>query len=150
MNIPEGWKEIENSMSEAEKMEFEKVMGDPTMPDDSGPDYSAWLFDKAWQAALDAPTPPEVEPVGYVSQQSLDQLKVAIVSADIDIWKQHDSVTPIAIYTSPSSPKASWDAEGYPLNLEAAARDALNLITEHNAKWKSKVVKGLRKFLGES
>lgn len=42
--------DIEASMSEREKQEFEKVMGDPSMPDYIGPDYEAWLFHKSYQA----------------------------------------------------------------------------------------------------
>jgi hypothetical protein len=30
--------------------EFEKCMGDPTMPDDSSPDYDEWLFSKGYDA----------------------------------------------------------------------------------------------------
>jgi len=44
------WKEEEASMDETEKIQFEKVMGDLSMPDDTGPDYDAWLFHKSYQS----------------------------------------------------------------------------------------------------
>jgi hypothetical protein len=103
-------------------------------------------------------TPPEVEPVfAAIDYKTQEYAYIRTSKRDVESWitlqhQSRDDVTYflVELFTSPPSPKASWDADGNPLNLKAAARDALNLITEHNAKWKSKVIKSLREFLGES
>jgi hypothetical protein len=47
--------EIVNSMSERERIEFNEAIAD--MPNSTDSNYEAWLFHKAWQAALSANQP---------------------------------------------------------------------------------------------
>lgn len=46
--IPDDQREI---LDNSKQTAFERIMGDPTMPDDAGPNYDNWLFEKVWNAA---------------------------------------------------------------------------------------------------
>lgn len=106
---------------------------------------AAWL---AWEAALSAaPTPPEVEPVGFVSSTDIFAESRSITTT---IWPRKTSAYDTAIYTSPPSPKAEWDAEGNPLNLRAAAEGVVKYGEEYYlTPILRRLVNNLRKFLGE-
>ena len=105
-------------MNEREKFEkWFKDRYDPLVTTSVGsPMEEKW---EAWQAALSAaPTPPEVEPVGYISDFSLSEIKTMHAGEDIAVWKQRDHVSPHAIYTRPPAPNDEvefayelWDSE---------------------------------------
>jgi hypothetical protein len=113
-----------------------------------------------WENAQDsaAPTPPGVGPIAYLCthpsnpdrliKHYVNALKYADIYIDGTV-----KITPL--YTSPPAPKAEWSDAGEPLNLEAAAKDAVEFIieTEHDDEGcllYRDVVDNLRKFLGES
>jgi hypothetical protein len=68
-----------------------------------------------------APTPPEVEPVAwmYTSSKGTDLLRHRM--SDLEKQLCPDDMREIPLFTCPPSPKADWDAEGNPMNLQAAA-----------------------------
>ena len=99
MKIPEGWP------TGAMCVAFEKG---------SGIEVSMREFADGLRAALAAtPTPPaqEAEPVGYISQYSLDSIAENPCGEDVTVWKQYDHVSPIAIYTRPQSDSLRKAAE---------------------------------------
>lgn len=53
--------------SEEKQIAFQRVMGDPSMPDDAAPDYDEWLFNKAWEAAK-APATDQPDNIGQESE----------------------------------------------------------------------------------
>jgi hypothetical protein len=111
--------------------------------------YTAWC---AWRAALSAaPTPPEVEPVARRVVNGLTEALGFIDSYEIpDARRRIEEAINTIENTSPPSPKAEWDAEGNPLNLEAAARDALKCSDETDCIGLQNALENLREFLGES
>ena len=101
-------------------------------------------LEDAFNAMLSAaPTPAEVEPVGTINR--VEMLGWLFMSVDLN--SAGESLPDgTLVYTSPPSLKAEWDAEGNPMNLEAAARDVCNWVLPKDEEgWR--IVNNLRKFL---
>ena len=113
-------------------------------------------------------SPPEVEPTDaeiedvlmpllykYLSEKGRSYLTYTSWKDGIDIDRAGNATIQIARgvidhFTSPPSPKASWDADGNPLNLEAAAKDLYVFIcSSASCTPPSGFMINLRKFLPE-
>lgn len=93
-----------------------------------------------------APTPPEVEPVAHVYYEmhhGHEVRKALLFRAGAELPDR------TLLYTSPPSPKADWDEDGNPLNLEAAARDCIDLWDSNEDGLVDEHIENLRKFLLE-
>jgi hypothetical protein len=113
-----------------------------------------------WEECLNemltaAPTPPEVEPVAWKitwpegTHGATNKVGLVCDHALLVEARKAQGAIITPLYTSPPSPKASWDAEGNPLNLEAAARDLVDKWNSHCLGHKY-FIENLRKFLGGS
>ena len=173
MNIPEGWPTEE--MLDCAYEEFHAASGDtrtrlekavramlsaaPTPPacSECGGEYAIdsggthpWGEPALMPCPKCFPAAPEVEPV--LQRQLRNSENWADADSIEYAWCAENDVTVRKLYTSPPSLKASWDAEGNPLNLEAAARDVDSVIGRHINEMESqdaRAILNLRKFLNE-
>jgi hypothetical protein len=120
------------------------------------------ILDVIWERKS-APTPPEVEPIfltrgpGHASYLHIDSYSVGYykrmgwavwVATPVDLEVAKASGDVYARHTTPPSPKAEYSASGEPLNLQAAAENAVSfLLTGYPESLP--VITNLRKFLGE-
>lgn len=86
------------------------------------------------------PKAPEVEPVAWLTPGG-DVTRSKLYAEQQSILSEE---SPVPLFTSPPSPKAEWDAEGNPLNLEAAARD---MDIYYHPTMSPILIENLRKFL---
>jgi hypothetical protein len=139
MKLPEGWPTDEMQVAGADAVRIEttplnkiftanrvfKAMLEaaPTPPAQTGIAQVLPLPEQP-ETTLTTTTPPaqEAEPVGYISQFSLDLLAGNECNVDIDVWTRRDEVSPHALYTAPQSDE-----------LRQAAEEALTIIEEINS-----------------
>lgn len=67
------------------------------------------------------PTPPEDEPIGYISEEDLADIRLGADTAEMDIWSVKDNYSPVPLYTRPAND-----------DLRKAARDLLDTCEETN------------------
>lgn len=140
MSTPKEWKLVPVEPTEEMKRAYNKACG---------VEAAKWFIKDAYAELLSAaPTPPKVEPIIPYVCQYFDDGAWHDCSGSDQCHYADDGYETRTLYTSPPFSKASWDAEGNPLNLEAAARDIIVVTGWDSTKTgNNSAIKNLRKFL---
>jgi len=137
-----------------------QVFNEGSWDDVSKERYDRWVGKSDLSPCRILYTSPPSPEVKYVSPERIHPLSIAVQEILPILYKElpefHKEWSEMRdiIFQGAPSPKASWDADGNPLTLEAAARDVMREVDSFWGLELPEIIENklevLRKFLGES